>query len=852
MWGDDMALTFLQVPDWASFENQGANIAAADLDQDGLPELIVLRVDHPTPGPNRGFYRVGRRVDAQGNITGGWGPWIEIPQWNTVDNQGAGIAVADFGNDGLGLVVFQIEHRVPGPNRGLYRIGRKLDAQGNVTAGWSAWQEVPGWISWRDQGGAIAVNDLDGDGHPELFVFHVDDFHTDNQKRPNKGFYRVGTGLTRDGQVNNWSDWLEVDWFSWFNQGAGIAVADLDGNGRPEIIVFQIDAPPQENAGWFRVGWSLDPHGRVQDGWGPWVKFDGWGSWEDQGGGLALAFLGAGRPKAVVFHVDNPPGLNAGLFALTDLQLDIDTAATKGLWRLLPYFSEVLPVHAALLHTGKVLFFAGSGNNVFRFKSTDFGDEAKQIYTSVVWDPTKNIFDNKTFDHPPTLHRADGSVIDYFCCGHTFLPDGRLLVAGGTIKYDVVIFNGTMQPAPNGFAGTRETVIFDPDPLRQDWKAEQPMAHGRWYPTVMMLSDGSVVAASGLDETAQGQSNNTLERNMDPGNANWVTTRDFNLPLYPHLFQLRDGRLFYTGGKMDTQGDSVPLVFDPVKATAAVVINGLTDQANCNQCASVILPPAQDQQFMILGGGPEDDGPVRQPATHRVATIDFRSANPAYHAKSALNHERMHVNAVLLPDRTVLAVGGGVTREASAQTQQVDPQGGREVFEAEIYNLATNMWSITAAATVARLYHSVALLLPDGRVVSAGGNPNKGSQVNWLPPDLLEEMRLEIFSPPYLFKANTRPVIQDVPEEIRYSSRIVVRTPQATQVKWISLIRPGLTTHSFNGTQRLVDVSFTLVPPDTLNADVPGDRNLAPPGWYMLFLTDQDGVPSIAQWVHLS
>src|SRR4029077_5246513 len=140
-----------------------------------------------------------------------------------------------------------------------------------------------------------------------------------------------------------------------------------------------------------------------------------------------------------------------------------------------------------------------------------------------------------------------------------------------------------------------------------------------------------------------------------------------------------------------------------------------------------------------------------------VATIDFQSGNPAYHAKSALNHERMHVNAVLLPDRTVLAVGGGVTREASAQTQQVDPQGGREVFEAEIYNLATNMWSITAAATVARLYHSVALLLPDGRVVSAGGNPNKGSQVNWLPPDLLEEMRLEIFSPPYLFKANTRP-----------------------------------------------------------------------------------------------
>jgi hypothetical protein len=848
-----MPLTFLQVPDWASWENEGANIAVVDLDQDGVPELIVLRIDHPAPGPNRGFYRVGRRLDAQGNITGGWGPWIEIPQWNSLENQGGGVAVADFGNDGLGLVVFQVEHRVPGPNRGLFRIGRKLDANGNVTGGWTAWQEVPDWISWRDQGAAIAIGDLDGDGRPELFVFHIDDFHTDNPNRPNKGFYRVGFALTVNGQVNNWTDWFLVDWFSWFNQGAGLAVADLDANGRPEIIVFQIDDPPQENAGWFRVGWSLDTLGRVHDGWGPWVKFDGWGSWEDQGGGVALASFGAGRPKAVVFHVDNPPGPNAGLFAMSDLVLDIDTAATKGVWRLLPYFSEVLPVHAALLHTGKVLFFAGSGNNVFRFDSPDFGNVAKQIYTSVVWDPSKNVFDNQTFDHPPTLRRPNGTVIDFFCCGHTFLPDGRVLVAGGTIKYDEVIVNNVAQPAPDGgFRGTLDALIFDPDPAKETWSSIRPMTRGRWYPTVVILSDGTVLAASGLDQNGVGPAGNTIERNNNPDAGAWKKTRDFDLPLYPHLFQLQDGRIFFTGGKMDTAGDSVPLVFDPINATAAVVINGLTDQGNCNQCASVILPPAQDQKFMILGGGPEDDGPVRQPATHRVATVDFHAGAPAYHAKSALNHERMHVNAVLLPDRTVLAVGGGVTREASAQTHIVDPLGGHEVFEGEIYDPATNMWSITAPATVARLYHSVALLLPDGRVVSAGGNPDKGSQVNWLPPDPLEEMRLEIFSPPYFFKKDTRPVIVNAPEEITYGAKVAIQTAQANQVKWVNLIRPGLTTHSFNGTQRLVDVSFTLIPPDLLNAQIPGDRNVAPPGWYMLFLTDQGGVPSMGHWLHLS
>jgi hypothetical protein len=113
-------------------------------------------------------------------------------------------------------------------------------------------------------------------------------------------------------------------------------------------------------------------------------------------------------------------------------------------------------------------------------------------------------------------------------------------------------------------------------------------------------------------------------------------------------------------------------------------------------------------------------------------------------------------------------------------------------------------------------------------------------------------MRLEIFSPPYLFKKNARPVIQNVPEEIKYNSKVAIKTAQATQTKWISLIRPGLTTHSFNGTQRLVDIPFTLVPPDTLNANVPSEPNVAPPGWYMLFLTDHDGIPSMGQWVHLS
>lgn len=840
-----MALAFHQVPDWTSWENQGGNIAVFDLDKDGISELIFLRIDHPTPEPNAAFYRVGKKLAGDGTV-GSWGPWIQIPDWGSNENQGGGIAVANFGADGLGLVVFQVRHLVPGPNAGLFRVGRKLDAQGNVTGGWTNWVAVPNWISWRDQGAAITIADLDDSGTPALIVFHIDDFHTDNPTKPNKAFYRVGKGLTANGQIASWDDWISVDWFSWFNQGAGIAVADLNGDGKSELVVFQIDDPPGENAGWYKVGWDLNTDAIPREGWGPWQQFAGWGSFEDEGGGLALAHFGAGRPKAVVFHVDSPPQLNAGLYAVTDLALDIDRAADIGVWRRVPYFSQVLPVHAALLRTGKVMFFAASGNNIFRRLSPDFGNEADQVYTSVVWD-----FVSNTFDHPPTFRRPDNSVVDFFCCGHSVLPDGQVVVAGGSDKYDKIVVNGQMQNAPgHGFTGTRDTIIFDP--VAEQWIAGRPMQRGRWYPTLVTLSDGRVIAASGLDDQAVEPSvfNGTLEINENPQNENWAKTRDFNLPLYPHLFLLHDGRFFYTGGKMDTDGFPDPFIFDPLNPTNAIGVSGLVDADRCNQCASVLLPPAQSQKVMILGGGPEDE----TEATDRVQIVDLSAANPQYGPRKRLNFDRMHVNAVLLPDRTVLATGGGGTREASMVKRQIDPQLVRERLVAEIFNPDTEAWRSAAAATVARLYHSVALLLPDGRVVAAGGNPDKGSQVNWLPPDPLEEMRLELYSPPYLFKG-ARPAITDAPEEIAYGQQIVIKTAQASNIKWVSLLRPGLTTHSFNCEQRLIDVPFVLpAPPNQLNATIPSgtDRNVATPGWYMLFLTDKNNVPSVARWVHLS
>jgi hypothetical protein len=256
-----------------------------------------------------------------------------------------------------------------------------------------------------------------------------------------------------------------------------------------------------------------------------------------------------------------------------------------------------------------------------------------------------------------------------------------------------------------------------------------------------------------------------------------------------------------------------------------------------DQCASVLLPPAQAQKVMIIGGAPG-----KGEAIANVDVVDFTQPSPAYQPAAALNSPRKHPNATLLPDRTVLVTGGSQRDEEKAEATN-----HAEIFDPEHPELG---WRQLAEASVTRMYHSVALLLPDGRVITASGNPNRGNQVNWEPPDPNEELRLEVYSPPYLFRG-PRPTISTVTTEWRYGQTVTIATPDADTIRWVSLIRPGVTTHSFNTTQRLVDLPITTRGEGMVQVHVTDEPNIAPPGWYMLFLTDHDRVPSVARWVHL-
>jgi hypothetical protein len=437
-----------------------------------------------------------------------------------------------------------------------------------------------------------------------------------------------------------------------------------------------------------------------------------------------------------------------------------------------------------VLHTGKVLIFAGSGND--------------ELYTtglrSAVWDSV-----NGQWVSPFT-------PVDFFCAGQSFLPDGRVLVAGGTKEYDV---NG------HGFIGLDSAYAFDP--ISEQWTRLQSMtAGGRWYPTLTTLGDGRVFTVSGGPNHAEIYSSVTGWSQLPQQNG-W--------PLFPHIFLQRNGHVFFSGGNVFAN----PVGLLPGSLNLAtntftnVGIPGTFDQNHRDHCASVMLPPVQEQRVMILGGG--------DPAIDKVHIVDLKAGSPAYVQAPSMHHARYHVNAVLLPDRTVLAHGGNGSSE-NAPTA---------VLESEIYHPDTNSWALAAKSQVPRMYHSIALLLPDGRVLSAGSNPNRRD----------DELRLEILHPPYLFKG-ARPFIDMAPEEIQYGQTIAIHTPQARDIKWVELIWPMATTHSCETGQRIVDVPFEVRDFCHIQASIPKEQNLAPPGWYMLFLVNRPGIPSVAKWVHLT
>jgi hypothetical protein len=462
-------------------------------------------------------------------------------------------------------------------------------------------------------------------------------------------------------------------------------------------------------------------------------------------------------------------------------------AGTQGQWRTSVNQLQINPVHMALMNDGQVLIVSGSGNVA-----------TETSFRSAVWNPA-----SETFQSRPV------TAWDMFCNGMVVLHDGRVFINGGNLKYDP-------------FWGEPKNAVYDP--ATGAFTDVQNMAHGRWYPTVTTLGDGSVMSFSGLSET--GGTNTAVE--IYTVGAGWSPEfqAGWTPPLYPRMHLSTDGRVFYSGSTRSSR------FFNPSTRTWSAILATTQYTGTRTYGTSVLLPltPANGYRprVMIFGGG--------NPATPTTEIIDLSAATPQWAFGPSMSQPRIQMNATILPNGKILATGGSRNDEDAVTAS----------LNADLYDPITNTFSPAGANLFPRLYHSNALLLPDATVVLMGGNPQRGNY----------ERRVEIYSPAYLFDSDgtpaVRPTITGVtPGTVDYGAAFQVQTPDAANIASVVLVRPGTPTHAFDMEQRLVGLSYTIGS-GLLNVTSPPNGNIAPPGYYMLFVLNSAGVPSVARFVRLS
>jgi hypothetical protein len=454
------------------------------------------------------------------------------------------------------------------------------------------------------------------------------------------------------------------------------------------------------------------------------------------------------------------------------------------------YDWPVVAIHTSLLANGKVLAWDSLGD-------LPSGSYPAQNYTrATLWDPITN--QHTSVDNSTTGYNL-------FCSGHAHLPDGKIYIAGGNVNADLQ-------------QGTNTTHFFDP--ADNSWSLGPFMQQGgRWYPSVTPQANGEMLITSGGPPIPE-------VRQVD-GMLRSLTKASLTLPLYPWLQVAPDGRSFSAGP------DNALRYLSTGGTGSWQTRSGGRDGLNRDYGSYAMYDIGK---ILVAGGG----------STQRnsAVVIDLNNGGqPAW--TNPMSYARRQHNLTILADGTVLATGG-----LSSTAKEVDLSAG--VYAAELWNPTTGQWQTLSSMQETRQYHSSALLLPDGRVLSAGGGVcGYCQQVGYLAKSA------EIFSPPYLFKKDgsgdlaARPTIDAAPDTVGYGQGFTINTPQADGIQKVAMIRLGSVTHSVNMEQRYVPLSFTGSS-GTLSVISPTNANIAPPGYYMLFVIDSNGVPSVAKMVNVN
>jgi galactose oxidase-like protein len=511
-------------------------------------------------------------------------------------------------------------------------------------------------------------------------------------------------------------------------------------------------------------------------------------------------------------------------------------ASEVGRWTHAPFQIPHAAVHAAMLPTGKVMFWGPS-----------FPNEPRNRGNAALWNPSQGYGSLAFTEVPPPAIDPDGpgpqgtDTAPLFCSGLSMLASGEVLITGGTL-----IWPDQYSDDPyRNYAGLNRVFTFNP--WTMTWTEQPQMNAGRWYPGQVELSDGRTVVLGGYtDEAPGGIINRDLEVFTPAGQAGGVgsvtlePSAERKTALYPHLFTLPDSSVLLAGpGRSDSatlQTDSFTWQEYPRPSASRTGGNAVLDPG----------PAAGSWRVTQIGGFDPNvtDAQGTHPATPSTTSFDALNPTAGWKSGPSLNLPRSYQNTVLLPDGSMVAVGGGIGKTVADGKRAIDPDGRQR--QVELYNPATKKWRLGPAEIEDRGYHSTALLLPSGRVWSAGDEKHPvESDGGFALTDTAE-----VYSPPYLFKG-PRPTIVSAPRQVRWGDVFGVQV--GTNVPAVSavLVAPGTTTHGDDSTQRVVKLAVRRTYAGGIDLAAPPNAGVAPPGYYMLFVRHQ-GVPSVAAWVQLT
>jgi hypothetical protein len=543
------------------------------------------------------------------------------------------------------------------------------------------------------------------------------------------------------------------------------------------------------------------------------------------------------------------------------------SASQCGQWAT-PVSTPVEAIHLNLLPSGKILFWG-----------------PYPLTTAFLWDPVAFPTGINTGTGASAIvNTKENDEYAGFCAGHVLLPNGQVIVLGGL-----------SEPGLNGIPDARvydySTDTWSADGILPDMT--KPQANGtltwpngaRYYPTATALPNGNVLVISGNGTTTV----NTMPQiwqSSSPSCATspvpttplpiscWLdlTTAVKSLPLYPKMFAAPNGQVFYAGPTPLTQylnltgtclgaNPKAPPVNAPCWSNPPIqVADSATKGAIERDYGPAVMYDATAGKILLVGGG--------RPPTNTSEAITLTQATPKWaFTTGSMTYARRQNNATILADGSVLVTGGSSNGYVCTASGCTCPTGktcnpatfddySDPVYPAELWNPTTQNWTLLASMTHYRGYHSTALLLPDGRVITAGGDYSCVSATNILPVPghclaVPNPNTAEIFTPPYLETGAAQPTITSAPTNVTYNQEYTVETPNAAEITQVTFIRLSTVTHTFNESQRIDFLSFTPTSDGTgISITTPASSNFAPPGHYMLFIL-ANGVPSVAAIVQI-